>query len=65
MTDTVHICEGCREVVDPDAPGVVKAYEQSEVSTFPAEGREFIDGLGVYFHENCYPHGSRRYRLAD
>jgi hypothetical protein len=58
---TVHICERCREVVEPDDPGVVRAVEQKDVSGFGK--REVIDGLGVYFHEGCFPHGDPGYRL--
>jgi hypothetical protein len=59
--ETVHICEGCREIVEPADPSVVRALEQKDVSGF---GRpETIDGLGVYFHEACFPDGHPAYRL--
>lgn len=58
---TVHICEACREVLDPDDPGVVRALEQVDTSTFGGPDR--TDGLGVFFHESCFPHGDPAYRL--
>ena len=58
---TIHICEGCRQILEPDDPGVVRAFEQKDVSGFGR--REVIDGLGVYFHERCFPHGDPAYRL--
>lgn len=59
---TIHICEWCREILEPDDPAVVRAVEQRDVSGFGR--REVIDGLGVYFHESCFPHGDSAYRLA-
>ena len=59
--ETVHICESCRQIVAPDDPGVVRAVEQVDVSG--SGKREVIDGLGVYFHEGCFPFGDPAYRL--
>jgi hypothetical protein len=63
MSETISICETCREQLDPEDSDVVRAFEQVDVTGF-GEARNSVDGLGVYFHEGCFPHGSRRYRLA-
>lgn len=63
MTETHSICEACRETIVPGAPGVVKAFRQVDVTGF-GQQREMADGLGVLFHEECYPHGSTAYRRA-
>jgi hypothetical protein len=61
--DTFCICELCREKVDPDDPGVVRAVEMIEVVTMgPTYSR--IPGLPVYFHREHYPSGSADYELA-
>jgi hypothetical protein len=64
-TDGVfHICEACREKIDPDAPDTVRAVER--VTTWAMGGRTTqIDGPGVFFHARHYPTASRRYRRAD
>lgn len=49
----MYICEWCRQVIEPDDPGVVRAVEQKDVSGFGR--REVNDGVGVYFHEGCFP----------
>lgn len=59
--ETLYICEACREIVDRDDPDVVRAVEQADVGTFGRPGT--IDGLGVYFHEICFPRGDPAYRL--
>jgi hypothetical protein len=60
--NTFHICEVCRETVDPGDPDVVLAHEMHDVRTLG--GRSRVEGLGVYFHRAHFPGGSR-YRLAD
>lgn len=60
-TEYIYICEWCREQVDPHDPAIVQAVERKEAVTFG--GREWIDGLGVYFHSECFP-GGPSYRLA-
>ena len=47
----------------PGTPGVLEAFERVDVSTFGEQ--EMADGIGVLFHEECYPHGSKAYRLAS
>ena len=59
--ETFDICETCRERVEPSDPDVLYAVELKEVGGF-GTGREYAEGLGVYFHEWCYPEGSRLYR---
>jgi hypothetical protein len=62
---TFYACEKCKAKVDPDAPGIVRAFEQDDVTTFADDTTQYMDGLGVFFHERCYPTGSRRYRRAN
>lgn len=47
------LCPYCGERVEPDEPGVVYAVEIREVRTFG--GRDFIDGMGGFFHPGCSP----------
>jgi len=64
MTDDAeqfYICETCRQRVDPEAPGTVRAVELLKVTT-SGPTVEYIEGLGVFFHDRCYPTGSERYR---
>ena len=64
MSDEVSICETCKEILDPDAAGIIVAYQQIRLDVMGNQGPEYMDGIGVYFHEAHYPTGSRRYRLA-
>ena len=64
MSETTFICESCREQLDRGDPDVARSFEQVDVTGF-GEARNSADGPGVYFHEGCFPHGSRRYRLAS
>jgi hypothetical protein len=61
VTDAVfQVCETCREQIDPGAPETVRAVEmQKTVAMGPTV--EYIEGLGVFFHEACYPTGSPLY----
>lgn len=59
--ETFHICETCRERIDPTAPDSVRAAEMHKAETF-GPTVEWIEALGVFFHERCYPTGSQRYR---
>ena len=61
----VSVCEACRDAVTPATPGVVRAFEQVDVTCFGSAYREFVDaGVAVLFHEDCFPYGSQAYRLA-
>jgi len=57
----MYICETCRREVEASDPDVVYAVELIETRTMG--GRQYMEGLGVLFHEHCFPTGSRRYRL--
>ena len=59
MADVFHFCETCREQVVPDAPDTVRAVEMRKVVTMATV--EYVEGLGVFFHEGCYPNGSPLY----
>jgi hypothetical protein len=63
MSETVSICEGCRDIVDPLDDSIVRAVEQVAVEAFGDNGPEVLDGLGVYFHQDCFPEGSLAYRV--
>jgi len=58
---TFHICEACRQRIDQDAPDTVRAVEMHRVEAM-GPTVEWVEGLGVFFHEECYPTGSLRYR---
>jgi hypothetical protein len=59
--DVFHICEACREQIDPEAPDTVRAAELVKtVASGPTV--EYLEGMGVFFHEDCYPSGSPLYR---
>ena len=61
MSESFHICEACRDRIDPGAPDTVRAVEMKEVvSMGPTVER--VEGLGVFFHEPCFPDGSPHYR---
>jgi hypothetical protein len=56
-----HICEACREKIDPDASDTVSAVER--ITEWTIRGPvDHVDGLGVFFHARHYPTASRRYR---
>jgi hypothetical protein len=57
----VHICESCREEIDPDAPDTVRAVELKKTVTM-GPTVEYLEGMGVLFHEDCFPTGSSLYR---
>ena len=68
MTETYTICETCRERVERDESGVVEAVELSvPVGGFgsAADNNAVAEGMHVLFHETCFPHGTRRYRLIS
>ena len=48
-----HICEMCRERVDPADPGVVIAVEVQRIDRMG--GTDCVEGLGSYFHEEHFP----------
>jgi hypothetical protein len=57
----VYICETCRKEIDPDAPDSVRAVElRKTVAMGPTV--KYLEGMGVFFHEDCYPAGSPHYR---
>lgn len=56
-----HICETCRERIDPDAPDTVRAVEMHKVVSM-GPTVDWVEGLGVFFHEHHFPAGSQRYR---
>lgn len=60
MSETFHICETCRQRIEPNAPDTVRAVELLKAETFGST--EYIEGLGVFFHEHCFPTGSPHYR---
>ena len=60
MNQTIHICELCRNVLDPDEPGVVRAVQLLNADTLDSRGE--IEGLGVFFHGNCWGQGRSGYR---
>jgi hypothetical protein len=53
------ICQNCRSEVEPSDPAVVYAVEMVDLDD---AGADAIEGLGVLFHERCYPVGSSDYR---
>jgi hypothetical protein len=55
------ICELCREEIDPEAPDTVFAVEIKKVEAF-GPTVEWLEGMGVFFHERHYPDGSELYR---
>jgi hypothetical protein len=55
----MYICETCGEQVRPKSDSdIVYAVELIETKTM-GEGRQYSEGLGVFFHDRCYPGGSR------
>jgi len=64
MSETIRICETCREQVDPEAAGVVRAVEVIRTVSMGPTVSE-LEGLGVYFHEECFPAGSPNYRRVE
>ena len=47
------LCEECGKPVDPDAADVVRAMPVMQLETMGIT--EWIDGMGVYFHDDCFP----------
>lgn len=61
---TFYICEACRQIVEADDPGVVRAYELIHTPD-GSGGDQVIEGMGVFFHQRHYPAHSGRYRRAS
>jgi hypothetical protein len=57
------VCEACGKPVDPNAPDVVKAMPVMYLETMGMSG--WIDGMGVYFHDDCFPHGVGDFSIVD
>jgi hypothetical protein len=58
----MYICETCREQVRPASDaGIVYAVTLERIDTM-GPTTEYLEGLGVFFHEGCFPTGSARYR---
>jgi hypothetical protein len=57
----IYLCEGCRQQVDPRDTGIVRAVEMHKSVTM-GPSVEWIEGLGVFFHEHCFPASSVWYR---
>jgi hypothetical protein len=64
MDETFHICQACRERVEPDAVDVVRAVELVPVRAM-GEPKQWLEGMGVLFHRACFPQGSPYYRLKS
>lgn len=60
----VYSCEMCRTRIDPDAPDTVRAVRMLKSVTM-GPTVEWLEGLGVFFHERCFPTGSPHYRRKD
>jgi hypothetical protein len=58
----MHVCESCREQVDPKDPTIVHAFEVVQVGGFGQPGGEEGEGMGVLFHESCFDEEDPRYR---
>jgi hypothetical protein len=54
------LCEECRGAIETSDPDVVYAVELREVARFV--GTELVEGTGFYFHDECFPWDSPRYR---
>jgi hypothetical protein len=54
------LCKECRGAIDASDPDVVYAVELKEARRFL--GTELVEGTGVYFHGECFPWDSPRYR---
>jgi hypothetical protein len=65
MSDEVSACEACREEIDPDDPSIAHAVEIVDVRTMGDTAPNEVDGLGVFFHERCFPSTSRKYRRTN
>jgi hypothetical protein len=58
----MYICETCREQVRPKSESdIVYAAELVPTGTF-GKPNDVSEGMGVFFHESCYPIGSPTYR---
>jgi hypothetical protein len=51
-TNVQPLCEECGRPVDLDAADVVRAMPVMQLETMGMT--EWIDGMGVYFHEDCF-----------
>jgi hypothetical protein len=56
------ICQECGEPVDPDSPAVVRAMPAMHLDAPGMAG--WIDSMGVYFHEDCFPFGASDWSVA-
>ncbi len=66
-TMRVDFCQGCHRARFEPGQARIAAFMQIDVTGFhaPGGGREYMDGLGVYFHAGCFLPGDPRYRRAE
>jgi hypothetical protein len=60
MAGEFHICGaprfgGCHQRVDPATEKLVTAYEQADVTAAGDQTKQYIDGIGIYYHPGCSP----------
>jgi hypothetical protein len=59
----MHVCQRCRQQVRPASePGIVYAVELVRTVAQLGPTIEYVEALGVFFHEDCFPEGSPAYR---
>jgi hypothetical protein len=58
----MYVCEACRVQVRPATEaGIVYAVKLLRVDAM-GPTTEYIEGLGAFFHDACFPEGSPHYR---
>jgi hypothetical protein len=60
-TSALELCPTCGGHVDQDAHDTLDAAQLDRSDA--AARSESVESAVVYFHEDCYPHASSRYRL--
>jgi hypothetical protein len=61
MTETVHVCAGCRQILGPDEE-VVAAARLQDVTSQGDVSRQYVEGLRSLFHVRHYPGDSSQWR---
>jgi hypothetical protein len=61
MTETVHVCAGCRQIIGPDEE-VVAAAKLLDVTSQGDASRQYVEGQRSLFHERHYPGDAQQWR---
>lgn len=62
--ETFTNCPMCRQRIDPEDPTAVYAVELRDLGPTFGGPSEVAEGLGAFFHPNCFNPSSSRWRVT-